>query len=181
MIANRHMAGEWMFKKTIKIRNGNTLVNYEIYECNACGEEIEEAWPRYEDGNYHLCIGCAFKMGKIDDKTFLRFSGIGISNAHAAVNLNGEIEVWIGKITPPWKRNNKQQRNSPEYNAWRKSVFKRDEYTCQDCGQVGGELNAHHIKSFKRYPKLRLKQDNGITLCVSCHRKRHCKVGGAGV
>lgn len=64
-------------------------------------------------------------------------------------------------------------RNRPEYVLWRNNVFKRDDYTCQDCGQKGGELNAHHIKSYKDYPKLRLILRNGITLCVICHRKRH--------
>lgn len=64
-------------------------------------------------------------------------------------------------------------RNTPEYSEWRKSVFKRDKYTCQDCDQTGGILNAHHIKTFKKYPEHRYDIDNGITLCVDCHRERH--------
>lgn len=60
--------------------------------------------------------------------------------------------------------------------AWRKHVFERDHYTCQDCGATGGELNAHHIKHFAHYPELRLDISNGRTLCVLCHRKYH--VGG---
>lgn len=58
---------------------------------------------------------------------------------------------------------------SKEYLLWRKSVFERDEYTCQVCRKVGIYLTAHHIKSWAYYPKLRFKLSNGITLCEACH------------
>lgn len=67
-------------------------------------------------------------------------------------------------------------RNTPEYRNWRTAVFERDNYTCQDCKQVGGVLNAHHIKPFKKYPKERYVVSNGVTLCIDCHRLRHKKV-----
>ena len=66
-------------------------------------------------------------------------------------------------------------RNSREYQEWRACVFERDHYTCQNCGQVGGTINAHHIKSFKDYPDLRLEVNNGITLCLKCHKLAHGK------
>ena len=73
---------------------------------------------------------------------------------------------WKGGITPI----NQKIRASFEYKLWRKSVFKRDNWTCLVCGQVGGELNAHHIKSFKDYPVLRFEISNGITMCRKCHQ-----------
>jgi 5-methylcytosine-specific restriction endonuclease McrA len=65
-------------------------------------------------------------------------------------------------------------RNTEEYSIWRNAVFKRDKYTCQCChGEKGSHvLQAHHLKSFARYPKLRFDVTNGITLCDKCHDSR---------
>ena len=65
-------------------------------------------------------------------------------------------------------------RKSAEYRNWRKSVFERDKYTCQECGAKNGNgkavyLEAHHIKSFVLFPDLRFKVSNGLTLCRQCH------------
>lgn len=70
---------------------------------------------------------------------------------------------------------NKAFRNSTAYKLWRQDVFVRDNFTCQECGNYGGELNAHHKLSFADYPDLRLWVDNGLTLCKPCHKKEHSK------
>lgn len=62
-------------------------------------------------------------------------------------------------------------RTSVAYARWRTAVFERDDYTCQECGEHGGKLNADHIKKFADYPGLRLSVDNGRTLCEPCHKK----------
>jgi 5-methylcytosine-specific restriction endonuclease McrA len=72
-----------------------------------------------------------------------------------------------GRRTPEFGR----IRKSLEYRFWRESVFKRDKYTCIWCNQIGGRLNADHIKPFAYYPELRFAIDNGRTLCENCHRK----------
>ena len=59
-------------------------------------------------------------------------------------------------------------RCSNAYTEWRRAVFERDNYKCVLCGN-GGQLNAHHIKSFSKYPDLRLYVNNGMTLCCTCH------------
>jgi len=74
---------------------------------------------------------------------------------------------WKGGITPLRRR----IYVSSEYKKWRKLVFERDNYTCQECGKVGGKLNADHIKPFSLFPELRFVVSNGRTLCEKCHKK----------
>jgi hypothetical protein len=65
-------------------------------------------------------------------------------------------------------------RFSPDYARWRYDVFTRDKFTCRRCFDAsGGNLRAHHIKSFADFPSLRLKVSNGLTLCKDCHDKEH--------
>ena len=60
-----------------------------------------------------------------------------------------------------------------EYKEWREAVFTRDQYICQQCFQRGGNLQAHHIKSWEEHPELRYAVSNGATLCHQCHLTRH--------
>lgn len=73
---------------------------------------------------------------------------------------------WRGGITSI----NRVIRQSQDYKEWRTKVFKRDNYTCQDCGIVGGWLEVDHKKMFSRFPELRFEVSNGRTLCKPCHR-----------
>jgi 5-methylcytosine-specific restriction endonuclease McrA len=57
-----------------------------------------------------------------------------------------------------------------EYSILRNHVLERDSWRCQDCGAMK-DLQVHHIR-----PRSRLGGDvmqNLITLCASCHGKRH--------
>lgn len=92
-----------------------------------------------------------------------------------------------GKNNPLWKGGvaviNRGIRLSYDYSHWRKEVFNRDDFTCQECGVRGVFLHAHHIKSFAEHSALRLEVDNGITLCKECHtmihsKKKLIKIGG---
>lgn len=93
---------------------------------------------------------------------------------YKVINLDEEMKY---KIIDTYKiSRSKDGRYTKEYAFWRYEVFERDNFTCQHCNQKGGKLNAHHIKSYKDYPLLRTKLDNGITLCIDCHRKEHKRI-----
>jgi len=161
--------------RIIKIKNGDRLVDFKIYRCDKCGCEVKESDYAYFKKNITLCRDCAFINGYFSSKEYLESVGIGLSNFHVGINQNREIEIWQGKATPPWERKSKEQRHIPQYENWRTEVFERDEYTCQKCGQRGGRLNAHHIKPFAKFKKLRYVVNNGLTLCEKCHKKVHKK------
>ncbi len=102
----------------------------------------------------------------------------------------------MGENSPSWKGGCTDVllaiRGSRRSNYWRQSIFVRDNFTCGSCHQIGGHLNAHHIKSFSsiiediknNLPLLPLKEaaeiyeplwdiNNGKTYCDKCHRELH--------
>lgn len=69
-------------------------------------------------------------------------------------------------------------RNVPELRKWKQSVYERDDYTCDICGQRGGRLNAHHLDCWADHPDKRYDVGNGITLCIRHHKQFHDSMGG---
>lgn len=158
--------------RTISIKNGDCYEPYRIYSCARCGKDIEEAWPMEEQDDEVYCGDCAFIEGFISEEEYLNnhLFFLIIPGLRAAVR-DSKIHLTTSRF--PWEKTPKQTRNSKEYTDWRTAVFKRDEYTCAICRQVGGRLNAHHIRPFKDFPSERFNVDNGITLCEECHKRVH--------
>jgi hypothetical protein len=48
----------------------------------------------------------------------------------------------------------------------------RDDYRCQDCGRQD-KLHVHHVNPWQPEQEDPHVVDNLLTLCASCHRKRH--------
>lgn len=67
------------------------------------------------------------------------------------------------------------KRGNPKHLKWSRAVRQRDNFKCQDCGLKGIRLHAHHLVSLKECinTKLEYDVDNGITVCVPCHGRRH--------
>ncbi|WP_311170977.1 HNH endonuclease [Halobellus ordinarius] len=63
-----------------------------------------------------------------------------------------------------------------DWDARRKRVYERDNYTCQNCGTQGGrrgdsELHAHHVRP--RSAGGSHDERNLVTLCRDCHNRQH--------
>lgn len=96
------------------------------------------------------------------------------------VHFDWYKHFWKGGITPL----NRKIRHCKKYVSWRNAIFTRDDYTCQECGQKGGRINANHIilfsfimekeniKTFKEAMNCEYlwNTDNGETLCEKCHQ-----------
>lgn len=73
-----------------------------------------------------------------------------------------------------------KEKNRIRYPKWRYAALIRDNFTCQDCGAKieDRRVSVHHLDengphstTFNGKPNNSL--DNLITLCPSCHMKRH--------
>jgi len=77
---------------------------------------------------------------------------------------------WMGGITEDKGRDSLY----PGYKEWRREVYGRDGFKCVNCGcNKSGSLQAHHIVPVCVNKSLLLDIDNGLTLCIDCHKKVH--------
>lgn len=101
--------------------------------------------------------------------------------------VENPLAIWDrkGENNPNWKGGVSYEyegRLSLECLNWKKSVYKKDNYTCQCCGAKNTKgnrvtLNAHHIFNWNDYEDLRYDINNGITLCDKCHINFHREYG----
>lgn len=86
--------------------------------------------------------------------------------------LNKKRPDMAGKKHPNWKGGvtTKNQKERVRFRkVFQKSVFERDDYTCQICGKKGGNLHVDHLKNWSKFPEFRFDLDNCRTLCIECH------------
>lgn len=90
-------------------------------------------------------------------------------------------ERFTGESNPRWNPNltDEERIGNRDYTAylkWREGVFEYFDYTCDLCGEHGGKINAHHIVPYSVDRDLRTNVDNGVALCVECHKKIHSDI-----
>jgi len=162
----------------------NTILDKKCIECGKdfkqirrlkgiCSEECKGLRrKRFRPQTFKKCKLCKNVFGPVD-----RLSKDFCSNKCKVRFLQGENHPrWEGGKS----RETQRARAKMEYKRWRDTIFVRDIFTCQNCGKRSKkgeriEINAHHIRSFAENKESRYNLDNGITLCIKCHRKKHFK------
>ena len=152
------------FKKGLLPWNTGSSIGKTL-ACLRCGKDFYVVPSYLAKFNAKYCSKVCQRVNKkcID-------CGVTINNVslrcRCCANTGQLSPAWRGGVTPLYKK----IVQSEEYKTWRTAVFKRDNYTCQLCGQRGCQLQADHINSFAFFPELRFELSNGRTLCVECHR-----------
>ena len=131
--------------------------------------------PRKKEKIEQICVVCG--------KVYYRCSALanrGKNNYCSNDCRYQDTKKWAsGEKNVNWKGGFNGVQNirwCPEYTEWRKKVFRKDNFTCQDCGNkmtYKNPLHAHHIIKFSDSIEFRFDVDNGLTLCKKCHLERH--------
>jgi len=145
--------------------------------CLDCGKQLSRRAPT----KCHACDS----LDKIKGKAFCSGCGKQLSGSLNRKRVSGKCRrCWqLGENTLI----HRQLRGVLEARQWRSDIFTRDNFTCQSCGKIGGDLHAHHIKHFFKILEENniqtLKEgiscaelwnlNNGVTLCIPCHKKAH--------
>lgn len=124
---------------------------------------------------HSLCCGC-LRVEKIIERNKQGHS------EETKRKMRGKRVSISGENHPQWNPNitdedRVDKRKYPEYQDWRKAVYERDDYICQVCSNIRGNLNAHHLESYTSNKELRTTLSNGVTLCETCHKDFHHQYG----
>ena len=163
--------------------------------CPICG--------RLKSQNSKRCLSCLTKLRNLKmittGKPFKKGHIVSdiIRKKIRLAQIKNPVKYWLGKKRPDilgekhfnWKGGISKLtniiRNCFKYRRWRSDIFTRDNFTCQECFNRGGNLEAHHIKAFALIiienniktleEALNCEElwniNNGKTLCEKCHKK----------
>lgn len=142
-------------------------VSYERRPCEANSRYCSKAcWSRRNPPMQGTCAYCGSTFTTMDRRA-----------RYCSRRCAGKDRT--GPLAGAWKDGRSLERErarlAPQLKVWRETVYKRDGYTCQHCGDRARYIHAHHIKPWAEYPALRFDVDNGVTLCEACHGKVHGK------
>lgn len=180
-------------RKSLKGKNNPHYKGKVNKKCLSCGK-IFTVYPNLLDRKQTFCTyDCYIKAVKLPNKICSVCGKSFHTRKHDGkfcsqkcqwlYRLEYPIRYWLGKKrenlsgekNPAWKggvtKLNKILRSATQFKEWRKKVFERDNFICQICFQRGGFLEPHHIKSVAAHPELVFEVNNGITLCINCHKK----------
>ena len=184
------------------VKRGENNPNYDKHFSTEHKQKIGEAQKGEKNHNYgkHFSKKMKDEISKGMKKTFLLFPEIRTKMSESRKDKHPSqltrrklSESKSGFNNPSWKGGisslTGRIRRSFKYRQWLSDIYTRDDFTCQNCSIRGGNLNAHHIKSFSsilQYYEITTLEEslecdelwninNGVTFCRKCHRKIHKK------
>jgi len=169
-----------------KSKNGRFFKG-KIINCAWCGKEIYRKQSLLKRAKIYACSkSCSTKYTHTGKSTWNKGKKLHYPVWNKGKNnpliAKEKHHNWKGGVTPLLA----EIRNCKEYRAWRSFIFKRDNFTCQICGQRKGNIEADHYpiqfsKVFYENNILSLSEavrckelwdvDNGRTLCKKCHKQ----------
>jgi hypothetical protein len=112
--------------------------------------------------------------GHFIEKSFSSFLiGKGCWECHIENNKGSNSNSWNSNLS---EEDRLYRRSLEGYDNWKYSVYERDKYICQHCGNKCGKnigINAHHMDGYNWCKERRLDISNGVTLCNNCHTLFH--------
>jgi DNA-directed RNA polymerase subunit RPC12/RpoP len=135
-----------------KIKARNKISKNKTYRrnpiCIDCGKKLSNSYAS-------RCPSCSRKYIR-KNKYWSSNKNKKLSPEHRKKLSETRIRLGLGKGDKNYNWKNfkvkyplyKAIRHLPEYKTWRNQIFKRDNYTCQECGHIGRPIECHHIKEF---------------------------------
>lgn len=194
---NVNMFSDIKVRKLIKYQGGNSMSVYIYLLCVIYENGYYIKWDDdlpfiisevtgFEENYISEVVYQCLKIGLFDKEMYEKFSiltsraiqknwikhtqFVPISFLDYEINLLGNIKI------PKYKHSEKIRMYNHNVKQWYKiikEVFKRDNYTCQYCGQIGGKLEADHIIPFSKGGSDEMS--NLITSCRKCNRQKKDK------
>lgn len=96
--------------------------------------------------------------------------------------------AWNRGLPAPWTTGDKsrfwkggvlngyeKKLSSREWRNLRSEIYKRDNWTCQDCGKkCHKDIQCHHVVPYRESKDD--SRENLVTLCLPCHGRRHAEL-----
>ncbi|MDU4051081.1 MAG: HNH endonuclease signature motif containing protein [Clostridium perfringens] len=152
----------------------STILKYpKIYvECEICKKKIKKIQRDIKRNKHHYCSNkCrAIGVGKFQ-------CGKNNPNYGKGDKIRGKNHFrYNPNIT---QKEREVRRHYSEYHLWKKEIFRKFDYTCQCCLKRGGDMEPHHLDGYNKFKEKRTDVNNGVLLCVNCHKEFH-KIYGYG-
>jgi hypothetical protein len=179
---------EWLFREYVE--NKRSLRDI-AKECSVSDDTIRTRLNRFNiiirSPKESNCLGYTKNINKIISKKVIS-KNLSQKNGSIIACLNCEKPIYTPKKLLETKKfcsiscrdiywrehvnRNQDWRDYPEYDIWRKNVYKRDFWKCKICNNKR-KINAHHILDGNSYENLRFDINNGIVLCEKHHIQLH--------